>query len=156
MEPMIIGRLLQLAAIKSSDVVLLVGCGTGYVAAVVARLASRVVAVESDAALRAWARQAIDGLGVTNVTIMAAPLNEGAPGQAPYDVIVFDGSVDVVPAGILDQLGEGGRLVAVLNKDRVGRAMLMTRTAGVIAGRPAFDAAVPRLPGLEVPAAFVF
>jgi protein-L-isoaspartate(D-aspartate) O-methyltransferase len=83
-------------------------------------------------------------------------LAEGAPRQAPFDVILFDGAVDRVPPAVLDQLAEEGRLVAVIRTAGIGRATLMTRRAGIMASRVAFDAAVPRLPGFEPAPAFVF
>jgi protein-L-isoaspartate(D-aspartate) O-methyltransferase len=83
-------------------------------------------------------------------------LADGAPRLAPFDVILFDGAADRIPPAIIDQLAEGGRLVAVIRAAGIGRATLMTRRAGVVASRVAFDAAVPRLPGFEAAAAFVF
>jgi len=156
MEPMVLARLLQLAAVRSGDAALVVGAATGYTAAVIARLAGRVIALESDPQLAAYAKDALASLGIGNVVIVEGPLSAGAPRQAPYDVIVIDGSVDEIPAHIIEQLGEGGRLVAVQNTDRIGRATLLTRSRGVVAGRTTFDAAVPRLPGFEAAPVFSF
>jgi protein-L-isoaspartate(D-aspartate) O-methyltransferase len=156
MEPMVLARLLQLATIRPTDAALVVGAATGYTAAVMSRLAGRVIALESDALFAASAKDALAALDIANAAIVEGPLTAGAPRQAPYDVIVFDGSIDEIPAGIIDQLGENGRLVAVLNKDRVGRATLLMRSRGVVAGRTAFDAAVPRLPGFEAAPVFSF
>jgi protein-L-isoaspartate(D-aspartate) O-methyltransferase len=156
MEPMILGRLLELAAARPSDVALVVGAGLGYSIAVLARIAGRVVALESDPELARQAAQMLQTLGVSSVALVEDPLPEGAPQQAPFDVILFDGAVDRVPPAILDQLAENGRLVAVIRTAGIGRATLMTRRAGIVASRVAFDAAVPRLPGFEPAPAFVF
>lgn len=156
MEPMILGRLLELAAVRPSDVALVVGAGVGYSAAVLARIAGRVVALESDHELAQRAAHALQGLGVANVALVESPLVDGAARLAPFDVILLDGAVDRVPPAIIDQLAEGGRLVAVIRAAGIGRATLMTRQAGILASRVAFDAAVPRLPGFEPAAAFVF
>ena len=156
MEPMVLARLLQLAAVNSGDAALVVGAATGYTVAVMARLAGRVIALESDPQLAANAKEALASLGVGNVVIVEGPLTAGAPRQAPFDVIVLDGSVDEIPARIIEQLGEGGRLVAVRNTDRIGRATLLTRSRGVVAGRSTFDASVPRLPGFEAVPVFSF
>lgn len=156
MEPMILGRLLELASVRPSDVALVVGAGVGYATAVLARIAGRVVALESDRELAQQAGQTLQGLGVANAALVEGPLAEGAARLAPFDVILLDGAVDRVPPAILDQLAEGGRLVAVIRAAGIGRATLMTRQAGVLASRVAFDAAVPRLPGFEPAAAFVF
>ena len=156
MEPMILGRLLELAAVRPSDVALVIGAGLGYSAAVLARVAGRVVALEGDPEFVQQAAPVLQTLGVSNVALVEGPLAEGAPRQAPFDVILFDGAVDRVPPAILDQLAEEGRLVAVIRTAGIGRATLMTRQAGIVASRVAFDAAVPRLPGFEPAPAFVF
>jgi len=156
MEPMILGRLLELAAVRSSDAALVVGAGLGYSAAVLARIAGLVVALEGDRDLAQPAAQMLQTLGLTNVALVEGPLAEGAPRQAPFDVILFDGAVDRVPPAILDQLAEDGRLVVVVRTAGIGRATLMTRRASIMASRVAFDAAVPRLPGFEPAPAFVF
>jgi protein-L-isoaspartate(D-aspartate) O-methyltransferase len=156
MEPMILGRLLQLAAVRPTDIALVIGAGTGYSAVVLARLARRVVALESDGEVAQRAAQRIREDGVANVAVVEGNLADGAPRLAPFDVILFDGSVDFVPPAILEQLADKGRLVVVVNKEGIGRAMRMTRDGGIVASRIEFDAAVPRLPGLEAAPAFVF
>ena len=156
MEPMVLGRLLQVAAIEPGDVVLDVGCATGYSAAVMARLASSVVALESDKALAAQATQTLAELGVHNVSVVEGRLTEGCPIQAPYNVILIDGAVELVPPAILDQLAEGGRLVTVLGQGAPRRATLMERIGGTVSGRPLFEAAVAPLPGFSRDPGFVF
>lgn len=156
MEPMILGRLLELAAVRPSDVALVVGAGVGYSAAVLARVASRVVALEADRELAQQTAPALRTLGAATVAVVEGALADGAPQLAPFDVVLFDGAVDHVPPAILEQLAEGGRLVAVIKVGGIGRATLMTRQAGVVASRIAFDAGVPTLPGFEPPAAFTF
>lgn len=156
MEPMILARLVQLAAVQPGDAVLVIGSGTGYGAAIVSRLAGRVVALESDRGLARPAAENLKAAGAANVAAIEGPLPGGAPQLAPFDVILFEGSVDAVPPAIVEQLANGGRLVAVANQDGIGRATLMTRRDGGVASRVAFDAAVPRLPGFERAAVFVF
>ena len=156
MEPMILGRLLELAAVRPSDAALVVGAAVGYSAAVLAAIVSSVVALESDHELAQRAAQTLRALGLSKVAVVEGHLAEGAPRQAPFDVILFDGTVDRVPSAILDQLAEGGRLVAVVKTPGIGRATLMTRQGGIVASRVAFDAAVPGLPGFEPAPAFVF
>ena len=156
MEPMILGRLLELATVRSSDVALVVGASVGYSAAVLARVASRVVALEGDHELVQLAAPALRGLDAASVAVVEGTLADGAPRLAPFDVILFDGAVDGVPPAIIEQLAEGGRLVAVIKAAGIGRATLMTRRAGIVASRIAFDAGVPCLPGFEPVAAFTF
>lgn len=157
MEPVVFARLLQAAAIGPGDVVLDIGCGTGYSAAVLGKLAGTVVALESDAALAKQAIEALTELDVDNAVVVEGPLAEGYPRQAPYDVIVLGGSVDAVPDAIADQLVVGGRLVAVVNvAPSVGNIEVIHRSHGGLSRRQLYDAAVPILPGFAAEHGFVF
>ena len=156
LKPQLIGKLLQAAEIGEGDNVLVVGCATGYLAALTAKLARQVTATECDSELVAKARDALATSGLTNVTCKAAPCAEGDPSAAPYDVIVLNGATEVTPHGLFGQLKEGGRLVGVSAESRPSRAMIVTRSHGEFGYRPLFDAAAPVLPGLERAAAFVF
>ncbi|MGD9744544.1 MAG: protein-L-isoaspartate O-methyltransferase [Dongiaceae bacterium] len=156
MEPMVFARLLQLAGIEPSDTVLDIGCGTGYSAVVIGRLAGSVVAVESSPTLAQRAEELFRELDAGNVSLVRGPLEQGHPAQAPYDVIFFDGAVAEIPAAIGDQLAEGGRLVCVTVESGVGRATLAVRSGGGLSDRPAFDAAIRLLPGFAPKPRFVF
>lgn len=146
-EPLVTALLLQTAAIQPHDVVLEIGCGCGYTAALLARFAGAVVALESDAMLAEQATAVLAELGATTAEVVCGPLRNGYPKQAPYDVILFGGSVADVPGAILDQLGEGGRLVAVIAAEKaIGRGTVMLKSGGSISSRVVFDAAVPLLP----------
>lgn len=155
-KPQLTGKLLQAAEIGEGDNVLVVGCATGYLAALTAKLARQVTATECDSTLAAKARDAFATIGLANVACKAAACAEGDPTAAPYDVIILNGAVEVTPDGLFGQLKEGGRLVGVSAESRPSRAMIVTRTHGEFGYRPLFDAAAPVLPGLERAAAFVF
>lgn len=155
-KPQLIGKLLQAAEIGEGDNVLVVGCATGYLAALTAKLARQVTATECDSALAAKAKEAFAALGLTNVTCKTAACAEGEPVAAPYDVIVLNGATEVTPDSLFGQLKDGGRLVGVSAESRPSRAMIVTRSHGEFGYRPLFDAAAPVLPGLERAAAFVF
>ncbi len=155
-RPATLARLIQAAAITPTDFVLMVGCTTGYAAAVMAGLASSVVALESDEQLAASATETLTDVGVGNVAVVTGPLEAGYAAEAPYDVIFMDGSVEEVPAALFAQLKEGGRLVAVVGYNRAAPAMVYTRTDDDIGERPVFDAFVPALPGFSRPREFVF
>jgi protein-L-isoaspartate(D-aspartate) O-methyltransferase len=156
MEPSPLAKLLQIAEVAAGDRVLVIGCGTGYSAAVLSHLAKSVVALESDSALADLASATLGNLGYDNVTVVKGALREGYAAEAPYDVIFVDGSVEQLPANLSDQLGEGGRLVAVEGQGNAGTARLFLKTAGVVTGRRAFNAAIKPLPGFERVEAFVF
>ena len=149
-------KLLQAAEIKSSDNVLVVGAASGYVAALVAKIAAKVTATEAESALVSKASAALAGLGLANVTVRSAASADGAPETAPYDVIVLNGATEIEPEALFRQLAEGGRLVGVFATTKPARAMAVTHSRGDFGRRVLFDAAAPVLPGLERHAEFVF
>lgn len=157
LEPMVLARLLNDARIEATDMVLDVGTGTGYSAAVLGRLAATVVALESDSELASFANQAMQTQGVDNAAVMHGPLNAGWAKQAPYNVIILEGAVAAVPASLLDQLAEGGRLLGVvLPESGQGVARLYQKTGGQVSSRVLFDASAALLPGFEAKADFQF
>jgi protein-L-isoaspartate(D-aspartate) O-methyltransferase len=155
-KPVVIARMLQAAEINETDNVLVVGCASGYTAAVLAKLAARVTATESDGSLAAKASDVLAKLGFGNVTVRTAAAAEGDEANAPYDVIVLAGATEIVPDRLYRQLRDGGRLVGVFAMSRPPRAMIVTHSHDDFGDRALFDAAVPVLPGLERPPTFVF
>jgi len=147
MEPMIFARLLQVAAVQPNDIVLEVGCGVGYSTAVLARLAEKVVAVESEPELATRAAAALKELAVDNAAVLQGPLAAGGPDRGPYSLIFIGVGIAQVPDSIVGQIAEGGRLVAVIAGDGVGRATVIRKVNGVVSTQSLFDAAVPALPG---------
>lgn len=156
LTPMVFARLLQAANIKPTDVALDVGCGVGYSSAVLARLAGRVVALESDAGLSAKASELLVALGVDTVEVVTGALREGYAKHAPYDVIVVNGAFEVEPSALFAQLGEGGRLVGVFGTGRSAKAMVYRKSGAAVGGRAVFDAAAPVLEEFRTAPAFVF
>ncbi|MDE0392805.1 MAG: protein-L-isoaspartate O-methyltransferase [Rhodospirillales bacterium] len=157
MEPMVLARLVQEAGIGADDVVLDVGCGTGYATAVMSRLAGTVVALDVDGSLAAEAERTLSGVDADNAIVVTGPLAEGYARQAPYDVILLSGAVDHLPHALTDQLAEGGRIVGVLREPgRVGQATLWARHRGALSSRSLFEASLPPLPGIARPVRFEF
>lgn len=156
MKPVVLARLIQAADPSPQDHVLVLGAGSGYAAAVMSRLAASVVALESNAPLVQQARSALTSLGCRNVTVVQAPLADGAPTLGPYDVILVDGGVEAVPEGLCGQLSARGRLVAVVGAGPVGKATLFQPVDGEFRGRELFDANAPTLPGFSVTPVFAF
>ena len=155
-KPAVIAKMVQAADIKDTDDVLVVGCASGYLAALVAKLARQVTATECDPSLVGKAREVLAGLGIENVTVKSGAVAAGDSVNAPYDVIILNGATEIVPEGLYRQLREGGRLVGVFATTQPQRAMIVTRSHGDFGNRALFDAAIPVLPGLERPPAFVF
>lgn len=148
-------KLVQLAEVGPSSTVLDVGCATGYSTAVLARLAQRVVALESDRDLARAATATLQGLGVGNAEVVEGALAAGVPAEGRFDVVLLNGAVPAVPPALLEQIADGGRLVAMLHQGPVCRAHLWRRSGKVVDCQPGFDGAAAPLPGFEVPLEFV-
>ena len=156
LKPMVLAKLIQAAEITESDVVLDVGCASGYSTAVLARLAHSVIALEEDAALVQRARDNLRMLDAVGAQVVIHALGAGWPAGAPYDVIFLNGAFETMPAALLRQLKEGGRLVGVKGSPPAGKGMLYRSIGGEVSGRPIFDAAAPLLPGFVQSPTFVF
>lgn len=154
LDPRSFAKALQLARITAGDRVLDVGCGTGYSAAVLGRLAANVVALEQDADLVRVATGLL--ANEPHIQVAQGALIEGFPGGGRYDVIFVNGAVEAEPETLLSQLEEGGRLVAFLQSGAQGRAVLYLKEHGQIGHRADFDANVPLLAGFKKHLGFVF
>jgi protein-L-isoaspartate(D-aspartate) O-methyltransferase len=155
-EPLVLARLIQAAEIRPDDVVLVIGCTAGYAGAVLARLAGTVILLEPKAAAEP-AEALLDDLGVDNVVVVVSddPAS-GHPSQAPFDVIILVGSVARVPPALFEQIGESGRIAAVIDDGRIGKATLFTKLHGVVGRREVCDAQTPPCPGLDPDPGFAF
>ncbi len=151
--PMALGRLLSEARLDGSERALVVGAGTGYSAAVLAKLAASVVALEENSSLAAKAREALAG---TAVELVEGPLNQGWAAGAPYDVVLIDGAVEEVPQGIVDQVADGGRIALALLDRGVARLAVGRVVAGTFGAVTYADVDAAPLPGFEKPKVFSF
>lgn len=148
--PMVTGRLLTEARVRSIDTALVVGAGSGYAAAVLALLAARVIALEAaDGPAAATAIPA-------NVDRVEGPLARGWAEGAPYDVILIDGAVARVPESLIAQLRDGGRLATGLVQGGVTRLAIGRRSGDGFGLTSIADAEVPTLPGFAPPMGFTF
>lgn len=150
LEPRTLAKLLDALDIQPADIVLDLGCGYGYSAAVIARLCGTVVAVEEDEALASEAQKTLSVEGVDNAAVIAAPLAVGSPKHGPYDVITVQGGVETVPEAVLAQLRDGGRIGAVFMEGALGVARIGHKSGGQVAWRYAFNAAAPVLAGFHI------
>lgn len=154
LEPRTLAKLLDALDIQPVDLVLDLGTGLGYAAAVLGRLADAVVAVEEDEGMAAEAQHVLAAQGVDNAAVVKGPLTQGAPRHAPYDAILIEGGVERVPPAIIDQLRDGGRIGAVFMSGTLGTVRIGTKRAGTVTWRNAFNAAAPVLPGFAEERAF--
>jgi protein-L-isoaspartate(D-aspartate) O-methyltransferase len=156
LRPAVTAKMVQAAGIGENDNVLVVGCASGYLAALAAHLTRKVSATECDSSLVATATANLAALGLGNVAVKAAPVADGDSANAPFDVILLNGAAEIAPEGLYRQLKEGGRLVGAFALAGPQRAMIVTSSHGDFGHRALFDTVIPVLPGLERPAAFVF
>ena len=156
LPPRVLAKMIQHLELGNDSLVLDIGCGTGYSTAVISRIAQTVVGLESDPKLAAEAIKAIDAAGIDNAVIVEGPLVEGHGDEGPYDGILLNGAVHEMDEQLLDQLKDGGRLVAIQLEDGYGRARQWHRFGTQFDSRVIFDAIAPVLPGFERPPKFVF
>lgn len=154
LQPMIIGRMIQALELLPGDKVLEIACGLGYASAVMAELGATVVAVESDGALAAAARERLAGW--PGAKVLDAPLNQGAPGDAPFDAILINGAIETMPDGLLDQLKDSGRLVAIESGAGSSRVILHTRAGASFGKREILDVSAPVLSAFHRDSTFIF
>lgn len=156
LAPAHLAKLIQAATVKPDDIVLDIGCGTGYSAAILSLLSASVVALEADAALVATAGETLGRLGYDNAVTVEGALEDGYAAEGPYDIILVPGACETVPETILKQLREGGRLIAVEGSGNSAMACMWVKDDGVVSRRRLFNCAIPLMPGFEKPAEFVF
>ena len=154
LEPRTIAKMLDAVDIGPGDLVLVIGAGLGYSAAVTARLGEAVIALEEDEDMARDAEAALAEAGIDNVAVIEGRLAEGATRHGPYDVIVVEGGVERVPETIEAQLKEGGRIAALFAGADLGTVRIGLKADGAISWRFGFNAGAPVLPGFEAERAF--
>lgn len=155
LEARTLAKMLDALDVQPTDLVLDVGCGLGYSAAVIARMAEAVVALEEAEALAGQAQARLSAEGADSAALVSGPLAEGAARHGPYDVIVIEGAAEVVPDAILAQLKEGGRIGCLFMEGALGVCRIGHKIDGVVTWRFAFNATAPVLPGFAARKAFV-
>lgn len=154
LEPRTLAKLLDSLDIQANELVLDVGSALGYSAAVMARMAEAVVAVEEDADMAGEAQGLLSEHGADNVIVHQGLLAQGAPEHGPYDVVVVQGAVEHLPQTLTDQVKEGGRIACLFMEGALGAVRIGYKIDGEMSWRFAFNAGAPVLPGFERHAAF--
>lgn len=157
LEPMVLARMLQAAVLQPDERVLVVGAGTGYGAAVLAECGCKVTALEEDAGLHALAAQAL-AEHASNVSLVSGPLADGWPQAAPYDLIIVEGAVPDIRAGLAGQVHQGsGRIIAPLCRENgVTQAVLAEATEAGLGMTVLFDCGTPPIPSFRQTPSFAF
>lgn len=147
LDPRSLAKMLDILDIQPTETVLDLGCGLGYSAAVLARLAQAVIAVEEDEALASEAEQTLSAEGADNAVVLSGPLAAGAAKHGPYDAITVQGGVESVPSALTDQLRDGGRIACIFMEGALGTCRIGIKADGVVTWRYAFNSSAPVLPG---------
>lgn len=147
LEPRTLAKLIDGMDLTPADLVLDLGSGYGYSAAVIARMTEAVVALEEHPDMATEAEARLAQMGVDNVAVVQGPLAQGWAAQSPYDAILVEGAIEALPAAVADQLREGGRIGAVFAEGALGVARIGHKLNGQITWRYAFNASAPLLPG---------
>nr|WP_294123373.1 protein-L-isoaspartate O-methyltransferase [Sphingomonas sp.] len=149
MPPAALGKLLSELAPRAGEKALIIGSGTGYSAALLLSIGLNVVALESD-------KQLADAATEAGIETISGELAPGHAKGAPYDIILLDGAVELLPAALAKQLNDGGRLAGAIIERGVSRLVIGLASGGVLGLRTIADAEVDKLPGFERPPAFTF
>lgn len=155
LEPRTFAKMLDALDVQQDELVLDIGSGLGYSSAVLARLAEAVVALEDNPERCQEAQEALAEFGADNVICQNGALHEGAPEHGPYDVIFVQGAVDQMPKAILDQLKDGGRIIAIFAQGAFGSVKIGYKLDDKVDWRNVFNAGAPVLPGFEKQQTFV-
>lgn len=155
-EPMVLALMIQALEPEAGMRALVIGAGAGYGSAILAALGLKVTALESDRTLSELARNALSTTGYGNVRIVTGPLVDGLKDEPPFDIILIEGQISVIPPNLLEQMAENGRLVGGVLRNGSGIVLRISKRDGGLSEKKLFDAAIPPLPDFATPAKFQF
>lgn len=148
LEPRTLAKMLDALDIKEDELVLDLGAGLGYSSAVIARMAQAVIAVEQDEDMAGEATALLVDVA-DNVVVESGALPEGAAQHGPYDVIIVQGGIEMLPDAIVEQLKDGGRVAAVFMDGPLGAVRIGYKLNGRMNWREVFNASAPVIEGFE-------
>ena len=151
LSSMVIARLINSVSISNEDIILEIGACSGYTTAILEKLCSLVVGVESDKTLREFANKALAKIEANSAIIVEGEHKEGNKKSAPYDKIFIFGSVQEVPEGLFNQLSDNGSLITVIknqnNYNSCGKAVVFKKNKDIISSSNVFDVEIPFMEG---------
>lgn len=151
MESMVVARMIQMLALQPGETALEYAGGSGYGAALMARMGAKTTLWEPDAAARSFAESALSHAGSGEVAVV-----QDKPADESFDVVLVGGACEISPDSLHALLRDGGRLIAIEGVGRSARVRLYQKSGSVVSGRPVFDAAAPILEEFRRVPAFVF
>ena len=148
MKPMILARLFQSLTLKGTENILHVGSNSGYGSAILSKLCSAVISLETDKKLFEKSIETFSEIGFDNVVPLHGSMENGVLKEAPFDVIFIEGSIEEKPKVLFDQLNENGKLIVVIKPENIniGKANLFFKLNNEIGNEVLFDAQVGKLP----------
>jgi protein-L-isoaspartate(D-aspartate) O-methyltransferase len=132
-QPYIVALMLEALALQPMDKVLEIGTGSGYQTALLAELVSHVYSIERHAALAQSAERTLNKLGYTNTTVVVGDGSGGLPEAAPFDVIIVSAAAPELPPALVEQLGEGGRMIVPVGPSHAQELQLVRKQHGQLA-----------------------
>ena len=147
MKPMILARLFQSLNLKGNENILHVGSNSGYGSAILSRMCSSVISLESDKKLFETSIHTFSNMGFDNVVPLHGSMENGVEKEAPFDIIFIEGSIETEPKSLFGQLNENGKLIAILRPAniKIGKAKLFFKISNEIGLENLFDAQVSKL-----------
>lgn len=155
LEPRTFAKMLDALNIQPDELVLDIGAGLGYSAAIIANLAEAVVAIEEDEDMANEAQASLSEAGIDNAVVLNTALATGAGKHGPYNVITIQGAAEQVPQAVLDQLQDGGRIACLFMEGPLGVMRIGRKKGADITWRFVCNASAPVLPGFEKSREFV-
>ena len=147
MKPMILARLFQSLNLKGNENILHVGSNSGYGSAILSRMCSSVISLESDKKLFETSIHTFSNMGFDNVVPLHGSMENGVEKEAPFDIIFIEGSIETEPKTLFGQLNENGKLIAIIRPAniKIGKAKLFFKISNEIGLENLFDAQVSKL-----------
>jgi len=156
-QPFVVAYMTECLRLKGGEKVLEIGTGSGYLTALLAHQAQRVISLEINPELARTARANLQRAGIHNAEVREFDGSVGAAAEGPFDVIVLGGCVAEVPQSLLAQLKVGGRLLGIVGQEPVMRATLITRSSEAeFQTRQPWDGSAPNLLNFPAPSQFRF
>tara|TARA_S200000501_G_scaffold322865_1_gene319113 strand:+ start:1084 stop:1809 length:726 start_codon:yes stop_codon:yes gene_type:complete len=159
--PMVLARLIQEAEVSSEDLVQVIGCGTGYAAAILSNMSKAVILVEDDPEVCKKAEALFVELGLDNVLVFKTDLVNGCKNQAPFNIIMICGAVEEIPTKLINQLSEGGRIITIVSVPEgtsysTSKATIFTKYHGKLVGKEIFEVNTPKIKNFNKDKVFKF
>ena len=158
MKPMILARLFQSLSLQGNENILHIGSNTGYSSAILSRICSSVICIESDKKLFETSVNVFSEMGFDNVIPLHGLMEHGVIKEAPFDIIFIEGSIEIEPKTLFGQLNDNGKLIVIIRPEnmKIGKAKLFFKKNNEIGIENLFDAQVSKLSIFKSNSKFLF